>query len=102
MQHTEQYLIMLYKYVYLNIGVQMLQGKLMTFYWLDTVDDSSTSDNFRPFFLLQIFMKMQIQGQFWNLHILRILKHPQNVEIDQVLPKIFKVKDNWYQSQNFQ
>ena len=67
-----------------------------------TVDDSSTSDNFRPFFLLQIFMKMQIQGHFWNLHILRILKHPQNVEIDQVLPKIFKVKDNWYQSQNFQ
>ena len=61
---------------------------------INTVDDSSTSDSFRPFFLLQIFMKMQIQGQFWNLHILRILKHPQNVEIDQVLPKIFKVKDN--------
>ena len=52
-----------------------------------------TSDNFKPYFLPQILIKMLIQGQFWIMLILR--KHSQHVEIDQVLSELFEIKDKW-------
>ena len=48
--------------------------------------------------LLQILDNYQNQGQFWNLLVLTISKHPLHVQFDQVLAEIFEVKDTWYHS----
>ena len=48
--------------------------------------------------LLQILDNFQNQGQFWNLLVLTISKHPLHVQFDQVLAEIFDVKDTWYHS----
>ena len=46
--------------------------------------------------LPQILDYFQNQGQFWNLLVLTISKHPLLVQFDQVLAEIFEVKDTWY------
>ena len=43
--------------------------------------------------LPQILDDFQNQGQFWNLLVLTISKHPLLVQFDQVLAEIFEVKD---------
>ena len=48
--------------------------------------------------LLQILDNYQNQGQFWNLLVLTISKHPLHVQFNQVLSEIFWVKDAWYHS----
>ena len=48
--------------------------------------------------LLQILDNYQNQGQFWNLLVLTISKHPLHVQFDQVLAEIFEVKDEWSHS----
>ena len=48
--------------------------------------------------LPQILDDFQNQGQFWNLQVLTISKHPLHVQFDQVLAEIFDVKDTWYHS----
>ena len=67
-----------------------------------TVGLNSTYYSKNLWYLLWILLKIQIQGQFWNLHVLRIPKHPLKVEIDEVLPEIFEVKDKLYNFQNLQ
>ena len=47
-------------------------------------------------FLGEIFIKFETQWQFWNLLVMRIPKHPQHAQFDEVLAEIFDVKDNWY------
>ena len=47
-------------------------------------------------FLCEIFIKFETQWQFWNLLVMRIPKHPQHAQFDEVLAEIFDVKDNWY------
>ena len=44
-------------------------------------------------FFLQILVKLVNQGQFWNLHVMRIPNHPLHVWSDEVLAEIFKVED---------
>ena len=44
--------------------------------------------------LLQIFINYQNQGQFWNLHILRIPKLSLKVKFDQDLAEKIEVQDN--------
>ena len=44
--------------------------------------------------LLQILVNYQNQGQFWNLHVLRIPKLSLKVKFDQDLAEKIKVKDN--------
>ena len=46
--------------------------------------------------LPQILDYFQNQGQFWNLLVLTISKHPLLVQFDQVLAEIFEVKEIWY------
>ena len=48
--------------------------------------------------LLQILDNYQNQGQFWNLLVLTISKHPLHVQFNQVLAEIFEVKDKRYHS----
>ena len=48
--------------------------------------------------LLQILDNYQNQGQFWNLLVLTISRHPLYVQFDQVLAEIFEVKDTRYHS----
>ena len=48
--------------------------------------------------LLQILNNFQNQGQFWNLLVLTISKHPLHVQFDQVLAEKFEVKDTGYHS----
>ena len=43
--------------------------------------------------LPKILDDFQDQGQFWNLLVLTISKHPLLVQFDQVLAEIFEVKD---------
>ena len=47
-----------------------------------TVLATMTFTGLKPSYLLQMLLKMQIQGQFWKLLVLRIPKHPQYVKID--------------------
>ena len=47
-----------------------------------TVLATMTFTGLKPSYLLQMLLKMQIQGQFWKLLVLRIPKHPQHVKID--------------------
>ena len=49
-----------------------------------------------------MLLKMQIQGQFWILLVLRIPKHPQKVEFDKDLAELLKVKHNTSHMKNFQ
>ena len=41
-------------------------------------------------YLLQMLLKMQIQGQFWILLVLRIPKHLQKVKFDKDLAELLK------------
>ena len=84
------------------VSLVLLNHYIHRYYSLNTVLWLSTWDTLNPWFRPQIFIKMQIQWQFWILLVLRILKHPQHVEIDLVLTELFEVKDKWYHSQNFQ
>ena len=43
---------------------------------------------------LPLGVKFVTQGQFWNLLVLRIPKHPLPAQFDEVLAKLFEVKDN--------
>ena len=52
-------------------------------------------------FLPQILVNFENQWQFWNLHVLRILKHPLKVEFDEELAEILKVEHNPYFSSYF-
>ena len=47
-------------------------------------------------FLPQILVNFEDQGQFWNLHVLRIPKHPLKVEFDEDLAEILQVEHNPY------
>ena len=47
-------------------------------------------------FLCEILIKFETQWQFWNLLVMRIPKHPQHAQFDEVLAEIFQVKDNLY------
>ena len=48
-----------------------------------------------PCFLNQILVKLLAQGQFWNLLILRIPKHPLHAQFDEVFAETltYTVKD---------
>ena len=48
--------------------------------------------------LPQILDNFQNQGQFQNLQVLTISKHPLHVQFGQVLAEIFDVKGTWYNS----
>ena len=48
--------------------------------------------------LPKILANFQNQGQFKNLLVLTISKHPLHVQFDQVLAEIFEVKDTRYHS----
>ena len=48
--------------------------------------------------LPQMLDNFQNQGQFQNLQVLTISKHPLHVQFDQVLAEIFDVNDTWYHS----
>ena len=51
-------------------------------------------DTLFPSLLNQILVKFVTKGQFWNLLVLRIPKHPLPAQFDEVLAKLFEVKDN--------
>ena len=68
----------------------------------NTVLATMTFTSLKPSYLLQMLLKMQIQGQFWKLLVLRIPKHPQHVKIDKVLTEIFEIKDKLHDSKKFQ
>ena len=55
-----------------------------------------------PVFLNEILLKIKFQWQFWILLVLRISKHPQNVEFDKDLAELLKVKHNTSHMKNFQ
>ena len=46
---------------------------------------TSTWDSEKHWFLLKMSHQMEVQGQFWNLLILRILKHSQHNEIHFII-----------------
>ena len=52
-------------------------------------------------FLPLVLVKFENQGQFWNLNVLRIPKHPLIVEFDEELAEILRVFHNPYFSSYF-
>ena len=48
--------------------------------------------------LPQILDNFQNRGQFWNLLVLTISKHPLHMQFDEILAEIFEVKDTRYHS----
>ena len=57
---------------------------------------------FPPVYLHEILLKIYYHWQFWILLVLRIPKHPQNVEFDEDLDELLKFKHNTSHMKNFQ